>query len=73
MDIRDFPVPVCVKDMRSFLGLANQLGCFVTDLAMVTAPLYSLLKKSVAWTWTPAHGKAFKDTKDLLVSPSVIL
>ena len=39
MAILDFPRPETVTDVRSFLGLANQLGNFVPDLAMVTVPL----------------------------------
>ena len=29
--IRDFPTPKNVKDVRSFLGLANQLGNFIPN------------------------------------------
>ena len=48
--IRDFPTPKTVKDVRSFLGLANQLGNFVPNLAMVTSPIRELLKgKSKRW------------------------
>jgi len=31
--ISAFPVPKCVSDLRSFLGMANQLGAFLPDLA----------------------------------------
>ena len=42
--IREFPTPKTVKDVRSFLGLANQLGNFVPNLAMITSPIRELLK-----------------------------
>ena len=37
--ISDFPAPTCLKELRSFLGLANQLGSFHPDLAHMTANL----------------------------------
>ena len=70
--ISDFPRPECVKDVRSFLGLANQLGGFVDDLAMVTGPLRALLKKDSAWLWTPVQEEAFRKCKEVLVSPKVL-
>ena len=70
--ITDFPEPENVRDVRSFLGLANQLGSFVPDLAIVTAPLRALLKKSTAWTWEEPQHSAFSATKRLLTSTSVV-
>ena len=37
--IADFPTPENVSQLRSFLGLANQLTAFVPDLAYMTATL----------------------------------
>ena len=34
--ISKFPTPKNVKDLRSFLGLAQQLGAFIPDLAHMT-------------------------------------
>ena len=66
--ISNFPVPKNVSELRSFLGLVNQLGIFIPDLAHVTNDLRALLKKNVAYTWLPDHQKAFEDTKRLLLS-----
>ena len=51
-------VPRYVKDIRSFLGLAQQLASFVPDLAHMTSMLRPLLKKDIAWTWTVDHDKS---------------
>jgi len=48
--ITKFPEPRDVTSLRSFLGLANQLGIFISDLAAVTDPLRKLLKKNATWT-----------------------
>ena len=47
--IKEFPAPKNLKDLRSFLGLANQLEAFVPDLAHMPAGLRPLLKKGNAW------------------------
>ena len=47
--IKDFPRPKNLKDTRAFLGLANQLGAFIPDLAHMTSPLRPLIKKDNAW------------------------
>ena len=70
--ITAFPKPKCVKDIRSFLGMVNQLGCFLSDLAMITAPLRHLLKKDTAWIWTEEQEEAFNKIKQVLVSPTIM-
>ena len=50
--IADFPTPENVSQLRSFLGLANQLTAFVPDLTHMTVTLRPLLKKGTAWVWT---------------------
>ena len=57
--ISRFPRPKSVKDLRSFLGLAQQVAAFVPDLAHMTSTLHPLLKKDIAWTWTDDHEKSF--------------
>jgi transposase InsO family protein len=64
--IVDFPAPKDISGVRSFLGLANQLGHFVPNLAMVTDSLRRLLKKDTAWNWTPEIQASFDKTKELL-------
>ena len=44
--IQQFPVPTNRTDLRSFMGLINQCGEFIPNLAAATAPLCSLLKTS---------------------------
>ena len=70
--ITNFPAPQDVSSLRSFLGLANQLGHFVPDLAHMTEPLRNLLKKDVAYTWLPDHEEAFNKIKTLLTTKPVV-
>lgn len=70
--ITEFKTPTCKTDLRSFMGLANQLGEFSTDIAKTAEPLRHLLKKDSEWIWTPNHEQAFKDVKEALINPPVI-
>lgn len=59
--------------MRSFLGLANQLGNFHPKLSDITEPLRALLKKGAAYTWTKEQDSAFERVRAKLSNnPRVI-
>ncbi|XP_043228769.1 uncharacterized protein K02A2.6-like [Amphibalanus amphitrite] len=70
--ISEFPRPENLTDLRSFLGLANQLADFSADIASAAQPLRDLLKQHTVWRWTEQHEEAFKDVKRALVSPPVL-
>ena len=63
--------PKNLQDLRSFLGLANQLAAFVIDLAHMSAGLRPLLKKGNAWVWEKEHEEEFNKIKNLLTSPII--
>ena len=69
--IKEFHAPKNLKDLRSFLGLANQLVAFVTDLAHMSAGLRLLLKKGNTWVWEKEHEEEFSKVKNLLTSPTI--
>ena len=71
--IRDFKSPTDLTSLRSFLGLANQLGQhFIPDLTHMTSKMRCLLKKDVAFLWLPEHEMEFVRAKELLTSPTVV-
>jgi len=70
--IREFPTPKSVTDVRSFLGLANQLGSFMPDLAQITVEMRKLLKKGVGFNWLEDHQNAFERAKKILCSEMLI-
>ena len=49
--IAEFPKPKNLPDIRGFIGLANQLGMFIPDVAHMTSPLRPLKKRDIAWVW----------------------
>ena len=70
--ISQWPRPTCVKDVQSFLGLANYYRKFIPDFSGVCIPLTNLLKKDLAFQWTDRCEQAFADLKSLF-SRAVIL
>ncbi|QQP57647.1 Uncharacterized protein FKW44_002706 [Caligus rogercresseyi] len=70
--IADFPTPSNITDLRSFMGLVNQLGQFSSDVSGAATPLRDLLKTKNTFAWLPAHEEAFKNVKKALVQPPVL-
>ena len=70
--IKRFPPPTNITELQRFLGMANQLAKFIPNLASVTAPLCSLLRKDTEWMWTDQQEMAFQQVENLLLSPPVL-
>jgi transposase InsO family protein len=70
--IRAFKTPENVTDLRSFLGLANQLGHFLPDLAQATSHIRKLLRKEAAFLWLPEHEAEFQAAKKLLTGNMLV-
>ena len=70
--VRSFPVPKCVKDVRSFLGLCNYYRRFVEGFAKITSPLNRLTRKNVEFVWSPDCDFAFNELKNRLCSPPIL-
>ena len=70
--LRDFPAPTDVTSLRSFLGLAQQLGAFLPDLSQATDKLRSLLLKDTEYLWTPEIDLQFVKAKKILTSPLLV-
>jgi hypothetical protein len=57
--IANWPEPSCVKELRSFLGLAGYYRKFIRHFGIICQPLTALLKKGVLYIWTSDHSCAF--------------
>ena len=70
--IANYPVPRDQSELRSFLGLAQQLGSLIPDLSQATVPLRSLLKSDTEYIGSPEIIEAFTQVKSILTSNLVV-
>ena len=71
--ITAWPVPTKVKEVQSFLGLANFYRCFVNNFSKVAKPLHELAHKDTEWKWTDKCQIAFNKLKNIFISQPVLL
>ena len=60
------PIPSCLTELKSYLGLLTYYVKFLPQLVTHLAPLYKLLSKDVPWQWGLSQENAFHDSKKLL-------
>ena len=70
--VKNFPQPLDVKGLRSFLGLASYYRRFVPNLSSVAGPLHALTRKNAPFVWTPTCQQAFDGLKRLLTEVPVL-
>ncbi|XP_046438430.1 uncharacterized protein LOC124189960 [Daphnia pulex] len=68
-----FPKPTNVSELRSFMGLVEQLAGFSTEVAAAKSPLRPLLSTRNPFVWTEDHDRSFEAVKLALVSPPVLV
>jgi hypothetical protein len=56
----EFPIPKSQTDIRSFCGLANQMGNISDDILEVLAPFKHSLKKGQKFEWNDDLQSVFK-------------
>ena len=64
--IQDWPVPINIKELQSFLGSVNHLSKFIPYLSTHRKPLQDLLKHSsvdAEFLWPDTHTDAFNKLK----------
>ena len=52
--------PTNSKQLRSFLGAVSQFNKFIPNLAAISFPFRSILKRDAEWTWISDHETVFK-------------
>lgn len=70
--IQDFPTPVNIKQLRSFLGLINFDRRFLRDFSNLTIPLLKLLKKGQAWQWGEKEDDVFGRIKEAFLQVTIL-
>ncbi|GBG63262.1 hypothetical protein CBR_g37348 [Chara braunii] len=71
-NIRDWPRPQSVTEMRSFLGMTGYYRTFVKNYSIVVAPLTDLTRLDTPWERTDECEAAFKHLKHALTHYEVL-
>ena len=70
--IVDWQAPRHVKDLRSFLVLANYYRKFIVCYSKRAAALTDLLKKDTKWVWSEWCDEAFQNLKNAIASEPIL-
>ena len=70
--VKHFPAPKDVTQVRQFIGLASYYRRFIPGFANVASPLHALTRKGVAFAWSPECEAAFNQLKNLLITAPVL-
>ncbi len=70
--IEEWATPTCLRDVRSFLGLASYYRRFVKGFCDIARPLYNLIKKNTAFNWTDQCDEAFSTLKRCLTTSPLL-
>lgn len=62
--VREWPIPKNVKEVQSFLGLANYNRRFIKDYSKIAIPLTELTMKDKTFSWTKQCEQAFQQLKN---------
>src|SRR5258707_573613 len=70
--VTDWPQPVKVKDVQSFIGFVNFYWRFIHDFSEIACPLHALTRKSKDWSWGAAKQQAFDVLKSTITSTPML-
>ena len=70
--IMNWPTPINVTDVRSFMRLARYYRRFIEGFSKVAHAITSLQKKGINFEWTPRCEESFQQLKNILVSAPVL-
>ena len=70
--VHDWPAPVDVSSLRSFLGLASYYRRYIYQFSEVAAPLHQLTNKATPFVWNEACQSAFVQLKEKLTQAPVL-
>lgn len=71
--VRNFKVPMNVKEVRQYLGLCSYFRKFIKDFALIAKPMTDLLKKDGKFKWTASQSESFLKLKEKLIGEPILV
>ena len=70
--IKEWPTPMNLKELRSFIGFCNFYQMFIANFSQIAHPLHLLTKKDQEFVWEALQKQAFEELKTRLTSSPVL-
>jgi len=70
--VTEWPTPVNVAEVRSFLGLCSYYRKFVKGFAEIAAPLHKLTGKNIKFTWSTECAEAMALLQNKMSSSPIL-
>ncbi|XP_054257498.1 uncharacterized protein K02A2.6-like [Macrosteles quadrilineatus] len=71
--IKDAPEPSSKEELRSYIGLINYYGRFISNLSDKLNCFYELLKKDVPFVWSRKCAETYKQSKHWVLSSDILV
>lgn len=71
--VNDWPTPLNVTNVQSFLGLCAYYRRFIKDFSKIARPLHQLCEKGKRFEWSGECQEAFTNIKELLTSAPILI
>src|SRR5258708_39139501 len=70
--VTEWPTPMKVKEVQSFLGFVNFYRKFIHDISDIAHPLYTLTRKTQQWVWGSPEQEVFNALKKAVTSAPIL-
>src|SRR5260221_2106013 len=70
--VTEWPTPMKVKEVQSFLGFVNFYQKFIRDFSDIAHPLYALTHKTQQWVWGSPEQEVFDALKKAVTSAPIL-
>ena len=70
--ILDWPRPLSVHDVRSFLGLASYYRKFIKGFSQLAKPLTDLTRDKIVWSWGNSQEQSFTSLKVAIATAPIL-
>ena len=71
--IRSLPVPTCVREVRSFVGMCSYYRRFIPNFSQIAEPIIDLTRKYSHFKWSDIHQRSFEFIKDSLTTVPLLV